>query len=577
MRRPLLLYDSHCAFCRRWVARWRARTGDTVRYRPFRHRARAVQLIEPSGERYQGAEAVFRVLARDPRMRPVSWLARRPLVRDVAECLYRLIARHRRAAAVVDRLLFGKAAAPPTRRIVRWLFLRALGAVYLIAFTSLRAQLLGLYGSRGIEPIREQLASLRARVGRDAYRLAPSLLWLGASDRDLVRFCGAGQAAATALMLGFVPRAAVVACWALYLSFVAVGRDFLSFQWDVLLLETGLHAALPVPSAALLRALALRLHLESGLVKLRSGDPTWRACTACAYHYETQPLPTPVGWYAHHLPPAIQRASTGAALGLELGAPLLGIGPRRVRHLSFGLLAALQVLIAATGNFAFFNLLTMALELWLLDDEALARWPLLGRLRGPRAPFGGVWRALAGAAVCAPIAAASLTTIAAHLGERPLPAPLERFRRALEPLRSFNSYGLFAVMTTARPEIVIEGSDDGRDWRPYGFRYKPSGPRDPPRWVAPHQPRLDWQMWFAALGSPPRWFPRFLRRLLEGSPDVLALLATNPFPEHPPRYVRARLVELRATDLATHRRTGDWWRCEPVGTYFPECTLRSST
>jgi hypothetical protein len=377
-------------------------------------------------------------------------------------------------------------------------------------------------------------------------------------------------------MLGIAPRAAVVACWALYLSFVSVGRDFLSFQWDVLLLETGLHAALPPPSAALLRALVIRLHLQSGLVKLQSRDPTWRACTACAYHYETQPLPTPLGWYAHHLPPAVHRLSTAAALVLELGAPLLGLGPRRVRRLSFALLGGLQALIAATGNFAFFNVLTVALELWLLDDDAFARVPLPRRLREPRAPFRGTWRAIAGAAACVPVAAASLVTVAAHARERPLPEWLERFRRALQPLRSFNSYGLFAVMTTARPEIVVEGSDDGRHWRAYGFRYKPSGPRDAPRWVAPHQPRLDWQMWFAALGPPPRWFARFVRCLLEGSPDVLALLGTNPFPDRPPRYVRARLVELHATDLATQRRTGEWWRCEPAGTYFPECTLRSS-
>jgi lipase maturation factor 1 len=480
--------------------------------------------------------------------------------------------------------------AAPNRRVVQWVFLRGLGVVYLIAFTSLRRQVLGLYGSRGIEPIAEHLADLRALGGRKAYRFAPSLLWLGSSDRDLTRFCQAGQVCATALMLGVAPRTMTAATWALYLSFASVGRDFLAFQWDSLLLETGAHAALVTgragargragePSlvgALLLRWLLFRLNFQSGLSKLESQDPTWRRLTACVYHYQTQPLPTPLGWYASQLPRRFQQLSTATALAVELCAPFLMFGPRRLRRAGFWSLVVLQTLIAATGNYAFFNLLTIVIALWALDDESLRRLrPAVPEPRTRRAtplPIRFV-AGLARGALAGLVAAVSVTTFARRMSRRPLARALAWLSGLVDPFRSINAYGLFAVMTTVRPEIVIEGSNDGRAWHEYLFRYKPSRPEDPPRWVAPHQPRLDWQMWFAALGSPPAWFPTLLARLLEGAPDVLRLLRRNPFPDHPPRYVRALLYEYRMTDVDTRRRTGAWWHRELIETYFPLCTL----
>jgi predicted DCC family thiol-disulfide oxidoreductase YuxK len=597
--RPLLLYDGHCAFCRRWVDRWHARTGDAVAYRPSRRARRAVQLIDSDGKRYQGADAVFRALSHAPRMRLVSTLGRWPVVRWLAGRAYRFIAGHRTSAARVDRLLFGTSTAAPTRGVVRWLFLRCLGGVYLIAFSSLRVQVLGLYGSRGIEPIGERLSELRARAGRDAYRLAPTLLWLASSDRDLVRFCRAGQLGAVALMLDIAPRSMLVALWALYLSFVSVGRDFLSFQWDALLLETGVHAMLvsgrartagrnrpgepPWLGALLMRWLVFRLHFQSGLVKLQSRDPSWRRCTACAYHYQTQPLPTRIGWYASHLPRPLQRLSTAAALAIELGAPPLAFAPRRPRKAAFSALTGLQLLIAATGNYAFFNLLTIALGLWVLDDSSFGGVRRVAGRRARRRRATGAWLRVplrvahtALAALVAVVSAATFTRRAAYrplARARPLARVAARLSALVEPVRSINPYGLFAMMTTDRPEIVIEGSDDGDAWREYHFRYKPSRPEDPPRWVAPHQPRLDWQMWFAALGAPPAWFAALLSRLLQGVPDVLGLLAGNPFPDHPPRYLRALLYDYRMTDRETRRRTGAWWHRKLIGTYFPTSTL----
>ena len=156
-----------------------------------------------------------------------------------------------------------------------------------------------------------------------------------------------------------------------------------------------------------------------------------------------------------------------------------------------------------------------------------------------------------------------------------LPRPAYAALRWTSPLRLVSGYGLFAVMTTTRPEIIVEGSDDGRVWKPYEFRYKPGDLRRRPPVVAPHQPRLDWQMWFAALGGArsERWFGPFLTRLLEGSPPVLALLAGNPFPDAPPRYVRALLYDYRFTDLGTWRRDGLWWRREPLGAFTRTVTL----
>jgi predicted DCC family thiol-disulfide oxidoreductase YuxK len=597
-RAPLLVYDAECAFCRRAVARWRARTGARVRYAPLQTprllgklgidrsaARRSVQLLEPDGRRYQGAAAVFRTLARARGWRWLSVVGRLPLVRTVAEWIYRLIARQRSRAGRIETLLFGRSVAPPSTRLVRALFFRALGGVYLVAFTSLRSQVLGLYGRRGILPVADFLDRIRAHVGPERHRLLPSLLWLDASDRALVRLCDLGQGFAALLVVGVAPRLASAALWVLYLSFVSVGREFLRYQWDALLLESGLYAIIiappglmprastedtPFAARALMRWLAFRLYFESGLCKLQSRDPTWRGCTACAYHYETQPLPTPIAWYAHRLPRRFQQLSTLLTLAIECGVPFFVFAPRRLRRLAFAVLTGLQALIALTGNYGFFNPLTVAVSLWLLDDGSFPR--RARRLPPPRRAR--AWRRWATLAASLPLVALSGAILLARLGWlKRFPRPLVRLCERLAPYHAVNSYGLFAVMTTARPEIVVEGSHDGVTWRAYELRYKPGAPGRRPRFVAPHQPRLDWQMWFAALTPPPPWFEHFLVRLLEGSPEVLALLAENPFPDRPPRFVRALVYDYSMTDGDEKRRSGSWWRRKLVGVYFPPCCL----
>jgi hypothetical protein len=456
-------------------------------------------------------------------------------------------------------------------------FVRALGATYLVAFASLDVQLRGLYGSRGITPIADLLARVRERLPlREGIRRYPTIFWLDASDKTLVRACRAGEAGAVLLLLGRAPRTLSASLWLLYLSFVSVGREFLSYQWDALLLENGLHAIVvaptrratrtPLATRLLMRWLAFRLQFESGHCKLASHDPNWRNGEACVVHFETQPLPTRLGWHTHQLPHRIKRAITYATLGIELATPFLAFAPRRLRRLGFATLAGLQLAIAATGNYGFFNLLTLIDDLWLLDDRSFAH--------GHRDARASLRRELATTLASAPIVALSAAVLLARLFPRtPMPEPLEHAYEAIAPLRSINPYGLFAVMTTDRPEIIIEGSDDGVSWREYRFRYKPDRLRRPPRWAAPHQPRLDWQMWFAAMSPAPPWFVRLLHRLLEGSHDVLKLLARNPFPRHPPRYIRALLYDYHFTDRATRRRTGEWWRRELLGTYVPPLEL----
>jgi hypothetical protein len=314
------------------------------------------------------------------------------------------------------------------------------------------------------------------------------------------------------------------------------------------------------------RWLLFRLMFGSGVVKLRSGDAAWRSLTALQYHYETQPLPTWVGFYAHHLPASIHVACAAVMFLIELVLPWLIWFPGRWRRVPLVAFVAFQILIAVTGNYAFFNLLTIALCVFLADPGLLPRrWRPAAPTAEAAATLFGAWPR----ALLAPFVAVVVLVSAVHFSEAtlrvgaPWPSPVFWLARAVSPLRSVNSYGLFAVMTTTRPEIVVEGSDDGETWRAYEFRYKPGDPHRRPGFVAPHQPRLDWQMWFAALGgscdqSP--WMQGLFQRLREGSPPVVGLLGSNPFPDRPPRYVRALLYDYRFADLATHRRTGEWWQ-----------------
>ncbi len=476
-------------------------------------------------------------------------------------------------------------------RLATATFLRLVGATFLIAFGSLREQLEGLIGSRGISPAAEFLPWVHQQLGWRAYGQVPTLCWISTSDGFLHGLCAAGLALSALAMLGIAQRWSLLALWVLYLSLVSVGDVFLQYQWDSLLLETGflsIFLASPRlgPSRAtrvnplalwLLRWLLFRLMFLSGVVKLVSGDPAWRDLTALRFHYWTQPLPTWTSYYLHLLPDALQIASAAAMFAIELVVPFLVFGPRKVRLFAAGAIALFQLAIFATGNYGFFNLLTLALCLLLVDDAAFSKI-LRHSIALIEEQVGEPARRRRRLRIAFGIASALFVLVSiAEMRFWRLPAPIDDLLRPLHPFRSINSYGLFAVMTTNRPEILVAGSDDGRSWREYEFKWKPGDPKSAPRFVAPHQPRLDWQMWFAALGSCARnpWFIRFQQRLLEGSPQVIRLLATNPFPQAPPRYIRSMVYEYRFASWADHRRAGTIWDRTRVGPYCPILSLHN--
>ena len=445
-------------------------------------------------------------------------------------------------------------------------FLRFLSAIYCIAFISFEVQVEGLIGKNGILPAGDFLNQVATQWGSERYWFFPTLAWFNSSDSFLKFLCLAGALLSLISIVSGGRAPLLFLLWIFYLSLVTVGQDFMEFQWDNLLLETGflgIFLALSPQALWFLRWILFRIVFSSGVVKLVSGDLSWHGLTALQYHYETQPLPTWIGWYFHQLPAWFHRLSAGLMFGIELMIPFLIFGPSRLRLTAVFLIVLLQILIGATGNYCFFNLLTVALCVLLIDDET---WG------GKRKPTIQPKKAIAWWLIPLAVMIISVTTIQlGGLSRRriPWPAPMVLLYRLAAPLRSINSYGLFAVMTTHRPEIIVEGSNDGTHWSAYEFKWKPGDLKKRPEFVAPHQPRLDWQMWFAALGSSREnpWFIHFKERLLEGRREVLALLDKNPFPQKPPRYLRAQVYDYQFTDWGTRYLEKKWWRREWIGSY----------
>jgi len=458
--------------------------------------------------------------------------------------------------------------------VVRSAFLRSLGVVYLAAFASYAAQADALVGPEGILPAERALAQAAETLGPvERWLRVPTLCWLGLSPQTIA---AAGVLLAILLIAGVAPIAVLPLCWIAYLSLERVSGVFLGYQWDSLLVETGFLAILFAPRAWLLhrdrsppppiatflaRWLLFRLMFFSGVVKLASGDPAWRDLTALEYHWWTQPLPAWTAWFVHQLPRAAHLLVCAALFVIELFVPfLVFFRSERVRIAAFAALVSLQAGIAVTGSYAFFNLLTIVLCIPILDDR------MFRRDLPPRVAGRGERIALAlGAAVI----------LHGSIG-----MTLVRFRAPALPGLALSqafgvsaNYGLFAVMTKTRPEIVLEGSADGVEWRTYEFPYKPGRLDRRPRFAAPHQPRVDWQMWFAALGDCRRngWLLSMQRRLLEGADPVEAVFADDPFDGTPPAFLRTTLFEYRFAPPGS----SDWWVREPVGPYCPVLALDS--
>jgi len=629
-----MIWDGECHFCKRWIERWREITAGKVDYATYQEAAarfpeipveqfkRAVAFVEPDGEAYFAAEAVYRSLRYRSSRKWLAWSYDRvPGFAAISETAYKFIAHNRSLGSTVTRLLWGKDVRPPTYFWARRWFLRMLGLIYLIAFVSLWVQVDGLVGSNGMSPVSQFLPAVRQQVGLDAYFLLPTLCWFDSSNAFLHFLCGGGVVLSLLLIFGVAPALSLVGLFIFYLSLTIAGQVFFNFQWDVFLLEAGFLSiflapwrlwprdllqwpASAIPTTAtsaivspvsraglfLLKFLLFKLMLMSGVVKLTSGDDSWgwvnhsfhwSALTALDYHYWSQPLPTIFSWWADKTPEWFKHFSVAFCLAVEIIASFFIWAPRRPGLVAAGLMIFLQMVIALTGNYCFFNLLTIALCLLLVDDAAISRGmerrapasPASQELRPPNAKSvsarWATYGAIAVIVVTFPINA-WLIFSAFKPQSRP-PGWLANFYEQLEAFRIVNGYGLFRVMTKDRCEIVIEGSTDGINWAPYEFKWKPGDVKRAPGWCAPHQPRLDWQMWFAALETPAQnpWLVGLIVRLLEGSQDVTGLLAHNPFPDKPPNYLRAMFYRYRFTNIEEHRQTGAWWKRQELREYLP--------
>jgi len=601
--KTLLVYDGDCGFCKLWIARWREITAGAIDYEELQDAAvrfpevpraafeNAVKLIETDGRVFSGAEAIYRSLGKRSGSGFGRWAFEHvPGSAFVSNYAYAFIARHRTLAHTITSLFWGKDVRRPTYFQARRWFLRFLGLIYLIAFLSLWVQVDGLIGAQGLAPVPQFLTAAHEQLGGQAYLALPTLCWLNPSTAFLHFLCGTGALLSLLLMVGIAPVLCLALLFAANLSLSIVGQTFFSFQWDILLLETGFLAIFlapwrwwpkrdqprPLSRAALflLHFLLFKLMLMSGVVKLTSGDGSWANLTALDYHYWTQPLPTVIGWWADKSPEWFKHFSTAFVLIVEIVASFLIWLPRRLRLLGCGVIVLLQIVIGLTGNYAFFNLLTVALCLLLIDDSAWPGTPCLTNLAAPSSRW-PVWLPIGVVILTMPLN--GLLIFNAFEPEAKWPRPLEQMYGAIASFRIVNGYGLFRVMTKERPEIILEGSDDAVDWKSYEFKWKPGMLDRMPRFVEPHQPRLDWQMWFAALSDVRQnpWFLALAFRLLENSPDVVHLLGKNPFPDKPPRYLRASVYRYRFTTIAEHRQTGAWWEREDARTYLPTVSLRA--
>jgi len=500
----------------------------------------------------------------------------------------------------------------------RWIFLRALGLIYFSAFYSLLFQIKGLIGPNGLLPASDYLQAITSSFpGVMRFWFAPTLLWFSASNHALMAICWAGLIASVILFLNAWPRGMLAVCFVCFLSSVAAAQDFAGYQSDGMLLEAGFISLFFVPpgfwpglggnnppsraSMFLLQCEWFRIYFESGVAKIRSGDPTWRNFTAMDNYYQNGPLPTWIGWYVQHLPHWFHATAVAMTLGIELALVWMLFLPRRFRILCFCIVTPFEISIVLTANYTFLNYLVLSLGFLLLDDR-FVEWILPRKVRefckpasnearrvssvpasvGRSMNWRGLWRerlrpmrmAVAGAFLGLIFYATTAQLIWMFLPTLPLPSsPVS----ALEPSRIANRYGLFAVMTPNRYEIEFQGTSDGKTWIPYPFRYKPQDLNKAPGIYAPYQPRFDWNLWFASLGS---WRDnRFViwteERLLKSEPDVLYLFAGNPFAgKDPPMAVRSVIYQYWFTDEKTKRETGNWWRRDLLGAYAPALELQ---
>jgi hypothetical protein len=459
----------------------------------------------------------------------------------------------------------------------RFLFQRGLGLIYLLAFLIAINQFRPLLGEHGLLPV-------PLFVKQVPFRASPSFFYLFPNDRAFAIAAWLGLVLSILAVTGLSDRYALwfsmlvwAALWAIYISFVNVGQTFYAFGWESMLLEAGFltiflgssHTA-PRPILIwILRWMEFRVMFGAGLIKLR-GDPCWRNLTCLDYHYETQPMPNPLSWHFHWMPAWTHHGGVAFNHFVELVVPFAYFLPQPIATIAGILTIIFQLLLILSGNLSFLNWLTMVLAIPLLDGRILSAFvPVqIPTLAAPRAY------------VFATIALAVLVGILSIQPAVNMLSSRQLMNFAYNPLQLVNTYGAFGSVTRTRYEVVVEGTDDAlpgpaAKWREYEFKGKPTDPMRRPPQIAPYHLRLDWLMWFAAMGQYTRypWFVNFAAKLLQGDRDVLSLLRSNPFPTAPPHYVRARLYEYHFTTPEERAESKAWWKRTLVGTWFPEVSL----
>lgn len=510
-----------------------------------------------------------------------------------------------RSPASALRWLFSSERGSPNGLLPRWIFLRALGLIYYSAFFSLVFQIRGLIGPQGILPAGEFLQAVGEHFGHAGYWYVPTLLWIASGRHMVTGICWVGMLASVLLILNVWPRGMLAICFVCFLSFVSAAQDFSAYQSDGMLLEAGFISLFLAPrgfrpgwgrdslpsraSCFLLLWECFRIYFESGVAKIMGGDPEWRNFTALDEYYQNGPLPTWIGWHMQHWPHWFHVATAFGTLALELGLIWMMFLPRRIRIVCFCIITPWQIGIILSANYTFLNYLVLFLGFLLLDDKFLQRFlPTRWKMKflAAQAPKPAAESSLESsgretlrrqwAAIKLAVTIVALTWIFYATAVemvwmvKPLDLPTTPVS-ALQPFRIANRYGLFAMMTRGRYEIEFQGSDDGKTWLVYPFRFKPQDPAKAQGIYAPYQPRFDWNLWFASLST---WreepiVPRTEQALLRGSQDVLLLFAGNPFPKAPPKQVRAVLWQYWFTTAGEKRATSMWWRREQLGLYAP--------
>ena len=466
---------------------------------------------------------------------------------------------------------------------------RGIAALYVVAFVSALNQFPALLGERGLLPVTRLLARTR-------FREVPSIFHWRYSDRMLVGLCVVCVAIAATLVVGlpqlgppWLPMLLFLVLWAVYLSIVNVGQTFYGFGWESLLVEAGFvvaflgsnESAPPVVILFFLRWLVFRLEFGAGLIKIRGGSE-WRDLTALQYHHETQPMPGALSWFAHNLPRWFHRFEVLGNHFAQLVVPVFLFAPQPIASIAALIVILTQLWLVITGNFAWLNWITIVLAFCAIDDRTLrAVLPGLPGLPSAEqaaraaadAPDSPAWF------MAVVLAVTALLVVLSYRPFRNLYARRQLMNASFNPYHLVNAYGAFGTVTKERFEVVIEGAEaadpaSDADWVEYEFRGKPGDPSRLPPQVAPYHLRLDWLMWFLALGSPDRrWFEAFVARLLQGDERTLRLLRSNPFPDAPPHWVRARFYRYRFTTPAERRRTGNWWTRTLVGELLPPVSL----